>query len=305
LPTVFNQRNPLVKMLTQFQLEVNNQLSFLFKDVQREYLSDEKSLKNYGKLFSAIGQFLVYSWLFNNIYEKVVGRRPQIDPIGIAFEFAEDISNSELKKSDAYSRLGKNIAQEIPFAGSFLGGGRLPISAALPDWENLGENIIKTSIGEIEKGEGLKRIGNELLPSALYIIPPFGGGQAKKTIEGLRAVNQGGEFTASTQGEKKLRYPVDQNLSNYIQGALFGRSSLPETEEYYDNNRRPLSEKQTQAAIQSGDIKGTYERLMKVRRIESLVNKMKSIAKDPDLSEEEKERRIEELKRQVEEIRAK
>jgi hypothetical protein len=35
MPTLFNQRNPLVKLLTQFQLEANNQF---FKDVPRACL---------------------------------------------------------------------------------------------------------------------------------------------------------------------------------------------------------------------------------------------------------------------------
>ena len=36
VPTLFNEKNPVTKTMTMFQLEVNNQLSYLFKDVPDE-----------------------------------------------------------------------------------------------------------------------------------------------------------------------------------------------------------------------------------------------------------------------------
>ena len=40
-PTLFDRKNPITKLLTQFQLEVNNQLSYLFKDMAYQQQDDK------------------------------------------------------------------------------------------------------------------------------------------------------------------------------------------------------------------------------------------------------------------------
>ena len=90
-PTLFNRSNPLTKVFTQFQLEVNNQLSYLFKDMPRAY--KEKGL---AALAMALFKFFLGAWLYDEVYEYFIGRRPALDPLGILNDTVGDITGYEL-----------------------------------------------------------------------------------------------------------------------------------------------------------------------------------------------------------------
>lgn len=54
LPTIFESRNPFIKLFTQFQVEVNNQLSYLYRDLPRNLKErGKKSLDDYLEFYSA------------------------------------------------------------------------------------------------------------------------------------------------------------------------------------------------------------------------------------------------------------
>lgn len=84
-----------------------------------------------------------------------------------------------------------------------------------------------------------KTVGKELVKPAAYLLPPFGGGQAKKTIEGALALKEG------SQSNGKLRFPVEKTPGNIGKTLLFGQYSSNEGKDYIKNNRSMLSEKQT------------------------------------------------------------
>lgn len=77
-------------------------------------------------------------------------------------------------------------------------------------------------------GEKLRDVAK----SSWGLIP--GGIQAKKTTEGLKTVNQG--YSTSRNG--KFQFPVAQTTVNKIKGGLFGKSALPEAQEYYRNIKK-------------------------------------------------------------------
>jgi hypothetical protein len=286
-PTLFNQRNPIKRAFTQFQLEVNNQLSFLFKDMPREYAGNKKMLG------SAIGQLMIYGWLYNNLYEKTIGRRPALDPIGIAFDFGKDLVNPNLKKGQALTNLGENALNSLPFTGTAFGG-RIPVGSA---FENIGKGlkgVYDVATGNKDLKTGLPQAGYDVAKGASHIVLPFGAGQIFKTAEGISAVNSGGKYSTNAQGEKSLQYPIAKSLGNYVKGGLFGKSALPETQEYYNNNRRALSPSQTQAYETSGDPE-TYKALMRKREIDSLKEQITKVMKDKDMDPEKKQKKVEEL----------
>ena len=152
-PNIFNARNPLTKAFTQFQLEVNNELRWIAKDLPRMAGGDKK------KLAAMIAKFLLGAWLYNQVYEFIVGRKAALDPIGIVNDSVGDFTGYQLPNvfelgidavqgdaslktnretlPDAIGNLGGNLADELPFLGGLLGGGRIPISSALPDAGNL------------------------------------------------------------------------------------------------------------------------------------------------------------------------
>lgn len=239
-PTAFNSVNPIRKVFTMFQLEVNNQLSYLFKDLPRAKQSVPKLAWAYTKVFTG-------AYLFNAVYHQLTGRDSALDPIGMivdAFGLDDDDDKDKKKKSgvDIALDLGENIAEQIPFVGGLLGGGRVPISSAFPDFGKLKE--------EYENGYDNKRIALDAAKSAAnsaaYLLLPFGGGAVKKALEGAATVYAGGSYSLDKNGEKILQFPqYGQSPRDWAQAMLFGKSSLQGAQEWADDDYNSLNADET------------------------------------------------------------
>jgi hypothetical protein len=298
-PTLFNQRNPITRVLTQFQLEVNNQVSFIMKDMPREYLKGGANPKNVARFSSALGQLAIYSWLYNEMYEKATGRRPAADIIGITLGLKEDLQNPNLKKSQAVLNLGKNVANTLPFSSTFTGG-RIPIGTPLAAFGKGITGAYEVATGERDVKTGLAQAGKDLAKGAAYIVPPFGGSQLIKTTEGLSAVNKGGAYKTNAAGEKALQYPIANTAGNKVQAAIFGKSALGETRDFYDNMVKALSTDQTKAyeyAVNKGiQPKIVYDQILTLRKLMpeqghkgvTDSQRIKSIRLNQNLTEEQK-----------------
>ena len=159
--------------------------------------------------------------------------------------------------------LGKDIADNIPFVGGLLGGGRLPIASALPDMLKVGSAWVSLSANE---GSGRKHrdtLGKELFKPVYYLALPVGGGQIKKAVEGLRAVLSGGMYTVGREGEDILRYPVFNEspaelAGNLAAASLFGPTSLPTAREWVESGfqDRTAAETATYQALQELGVGG-------------------------------------------------
>jgi hypothetical protein len=298
-PTLFNQRNPITRVLTQFQLEVNNQVSFIMKDMPREYLKGGANPKNVARLSSALGQLAIYSWLYNEMYEKATGRRPAADIIGIALNLKKDLQNSNMGKSQAGVNLAKNVANTLPFSSTFTGG-RIPIGTPLAALGKGVTGAYEVATGERDVKTGLAQAGKDLAKGAAYIVPPFGGSQLIKTTEGLSAVNKGGAYKTNAAGEKALQYPIANTIGNKVQAAIFGKSALGETRAFYDNMVKALSTDQTKAyeyAVNKGiQPKVVYDQILTLRKLmpeqghKGVTDnqRIKSIRLNQNLTEEQK-----------------
>ena len=251
-PTAFNSVNPIRKVFTMFQLEVNNQLSYLFKDLPRAKQSVPKLAWAYTKVFTG-------AYLFNAVYHQLTGRDSAFDPISMvgdafdldpleliaeAFGLGDDDDKDKKKKSgvDIALDLGENVAEQIPFVGGLLGGGRVPISSAFPDFGKLKE--------EYENGYDNKRIALDAAKSAAnsaaYLLLPFGGGAVKKALEGAATVYAGGSYSLDKNGEKILQFPqYGQSPRDWAQAMLFGKSSLPGAQEWADDDYNSLNADET------------------------------------------------------------
>ncbi|MFR5252760.1 MAG: peptidoglycan DD-metalloendopeptidase family protein [Butyricicoccus sp.] len=253
-PTAFNSVNPVRKVFTMFQLEVNNQLSYLFKDLPQAKQSVPKLAWAYTKVFTG-------AYLFNAVYHQLTGRDSAFDPISIvgdafdldpleliaeAFGLGDDDDKDKKKKSgvDIALDLGENVAEQIPFVGGLLGGGRVPISSAFPDFGKLKE--------EYENGYDKKRIALDAAKSAAnsaaYLLLPFGGGALKRTAEGAATVYAGGSYSLDKNGEKILQFPqYGQSPRDWAQAMLFGKSSLQGAQEWADDDYQSLNADETKA----------------------------------------------------------
>lgn len=261
VPTLFQSHNPFVKLLTQFQLEVNNQLGFIFKDIPREY-------RKYGirALSTAIFKFVIGAWLFDELYEWLIGRRPALDPIGIALDTFEDLSGWEIPNLVELGRgerpyrveeqkglfqtstnLITNLAENLPFSSVFTDGGRLPISSAIPDLGALAEAILDDDKSPERRKQ---EIAQELGRLGTYALLPFGGGQLNRIYDTIRAVSEGGVYTYNNEGERLLQYPVytdtvEQAIKNALGAGIFGTTSLPTGREWIEDGFPTLTAEQT------------------------------------------------------------
>lgn len=60
-----------------------------------------------------------------------------------------------------------------------------------------------------------------------------------------------------------MKYPVEKSSSAYLRAGLFGRYNLPETQQYYQEKRSPLGQKQS-ARVKAGG-KAEYEKIINKR----------------------------------------
>lgn len=283
MPTLFEARNPLMKMFTQFQLEVNNTYSYLFKDLPRE-----QRKKGVRYLALALFKFLIGGFLYNELYEYLIGRRPMLDPLGIVNDTVGDLTGYELnnlvdaatgggliKESEPESAVGtiqnlaENVGQEAPFIGNLMGGGKLPFSSSMPNVKNILTALDSETATDEEK---LAKVGKEMVNPAAYWLLPFGGGQIKKVWQGISALRRQGSYTANG----RLQYPIYTDRKGDMASAvartmLFGKSATPEAQAWVEAGFGALSAKATQTyeAMRAGgvDQRDSYELIKAMSKV--------------------------------------
>lgn len=286
-PTLFNQSNPITKLFTQFQLEVNNQLSYLFKDIPRE--TKDKGVK---ALALALLKFFLGAYLFDEAYEYFIGRRPALDPIGILVDTAQDIANGE-SAYDVITGTLEDTAEQLPFIGGILGGGRIPISSALPD----AGNLLRAATNEDwDSKKRWSTIGKELAKPATYTLLPFGGGQIKKVAQGIDATIRGGSYTYDADGNDILQYPVynqsfGDSAKSIAESVLFGKTALPTGREWIGSGFKSFGAKETAAykeLTESGTSQKDVYDTLKAIRAEKTNNGKRTAIADSSLTDNEK-----------------
>lgn len=246
LPTAFNATNPIRKVFTMFQTEVNNQLSYLFKDMPRA-----QRQKGIAAVAWAYTKVFGTAYLFNLAYSQLTGRDSAFDPIGMIADAlgVGDDEDDERTVAERLTGLAEDIGGNIPFVGGIVfDGGRVPISSAFPDFINLGKAVLPSGWTGVE-WSGDKRAQTalkEIAKPLTYLVPPFGGGAAKRAIEGFATVNAGGSYTYDNEGNRTLQFPTyGQTPLDYARAMLFGKWSSEEAQEYIDNGFKGLSADET------------------------------------------------------------
>lgn len=272
LPNIFGQRS--LGFITQFQVEINNVASFLVKDIP--HMSEGNALK----VASTLGQFTVYSYLYNSLFEKVTGRRPTLDPIyaGLTLLGKSEEGEGQPLPKRMYAA-GRDISENLPFTGGIFGG-RFPISAGIPD------------VPGLLKGE--TNLKKEVTKPLFYLAPPFGGGQLKKTLEGTLAYSKGvGESQTG-----RVQYPIAQTPQNLVRSTLFGRYATPEARQYFNTGQTPLGEKQSEVVKAATDKQAIYQGYINQR----INNKIEDINKqmgEGKISQSQGLKQIEALQKQI------
>ncbi len=300
-PTLFAEKRPLVRLLTMYQLEIKNHLSYLFKDLPRAYR--DRSAK---ELALAYVKYFLSCWLLNEIYQKIFGRRPAPDPVGIVNEAigdftgyrlpnildaAEDwasgrevsFTKKQLRASEATINLGKNLAEEVPFVGSLFGGGRVPVSSAVP-----GLNLLKVLDKEVDERKKRNILGKELSKPLFYGALPFGGGQLKKMAEGAYTVMRGGDYGVDSNGHDILNFTAQdknpvQSALRFGQNIIGGRMANREAREWIENDFQGLNGKQTEVfkkMVEAGaDGRDAFDALKRISKVKKMDGEATAAAK--------------------------
>lgn len=274
-PILFEQKNPITKLVTTFQLEVANGWEHIFHDLPMEI---QETARTQGKA-AAVGKTVklmvgaeVAAFLANLLIKGITGREPvPFDGIGMLVNYMasgygmtkEDYMKAALTgeempgKFDVPAALGdaaEGVMDNVPFlsnATTLLGitDGRLPLPQI--ETEKLG-GAVKDAITAVtsEDEEERKAAGERVLPQTVEgvagTVASFlpAGNQLKKTFRALPILEKGGAYTGAGE-EEKLKYPVEQSLANWAKGLMFGTSALPETDAYYAEGKKTLTAKET------------------------------------------------------------
>jgi hypothetical protein len=292
-PTLYSARNPLVKLFTQFQLEVNNELSWIFKD-----MAQEERKKGVAALAKAMFKFLIGAWIYNEFYESIVGRRPALDPLDIINDTVGDFTGyhipnmvlagigaakgekidftTEKQTTDkAIAGVWGRVLSEAPSTqaltilgldeamGIEIDNGRIAVASALPDIGKL-RKAVWSSNEDMAPAKKAKTITDELIKPGLYLATPFGGGQIRKAYQGATAAARGGSYTVDNEGRDILQYPVYNDnaadrAKSWAQALLFGKTATEEAQSWVESGFKSLSAKET-AAYQGMTEGGTDQR---------------------------------------------
>ena len=311
-PLMYTVRSPIVKMFTQFQLEVNNELSWIFKDMR-----PQERKKGVLALVKALLKFAIGAWLYNEAAEAIFGRRPALDPLDMLNDTVGDVSGYKVPNTwQAMAEYGVNpkdwdyttekktpeevwkgfasrVVDELPNTqllamtgldeaiGLDLQGNRIAVISAFPDMEKVNKALLSSKEDMATKKKAQVLV-DELSKPLSYAALPMGGGQARKSLQGIMSVVNGGKYKLNNDGEQQLQYPTYTDRPGDVplklaQGVLFGRTATQEAQDWIENGFKSLSVKETKAyqAITKGgeDQRKTYTFVQAIKNVEKEYDK--------------------------------
>lgn len=214
-------QSKIAQLIIPFQLEVGNLWYVMGGFVKR-------------KDFGAIATLLVANYLMNRAAESVRGSPVVFDPIESMIDGATQAHN-EMDDSGNAGRaalkfLGRNAGEIL----SNLPLGQTIAEAVSDDWV---KNTLGIQGGKQELfgnanpgrfGAGLLAF-NSLSDPLARLALPFGGLQAERTINGIKAMLEGG--VKDTKGQ--VSYTITPTISNVIKAVLFGQNATSDAQAYF------------------------------------------------------------------------
>lgn len=305
-PVLFDTKNPFWQIATRFQLETLNSWEHVSRDLPNEF---RKMAGEKGKTYAArvmggrAAKYVLYAFLANLAVGELSGGSPvPFDLLGNTMEalgkawgltksqavatlldsvlqavFDERLFGTPEPEDDddadwwaALESLFGNVANDVPVvsrAAALAGVGDQTLAVAdLSKIADLAKSVKDKGLTSADTLDKAATAGGEFL---------YGGNQLRKTIQGTMDVLRGGRYNNG-----KLRYQVDQTPWNYFKGAVFGRSSLDEAQDYYAERSSVFSAKQTETFgnLQSAGVaaKESYDLIQEMRGIEKTDDESKA-----------------------------
>ena len=248
-PQLYNSK--MLGLVTKFQLEVRNQLDSQFYDtIQETKVSNEhiqnglaRNAKTAAKVASVFAQLAVAQHLYGMAFESIAGYNPAFDIIEVLMTALgyDDEEDSEDTALDNLTQGFQALLEDLPYASTFTGGGRIPVSSAIPD-------VGAILNGEDEYGNEIgvpKAIKENLQDIAPYYLMPGGYGQLKKTTQGLKMFSDDHPIAGSYTEAGNLRFNVEDTVGSRIKAGIFGQYASENAQKYFDQEQRTLNPEQT------------------------------------------------------------
>lgn len=232
---IFNSKT--LGLLTQFQLEVNNQWSSLIHDNKMDIQSGNKS--GASVLFQ-LGQLAAASYLFNNMMKSLTGSSVMIDPIDMLMKiFNPDDDDDKSLEERSFEVIG-DLVDNIPFGNIFTGGGRIPVSEAFTGTSTFTKKVTNQT-DSYGNEITWKDVKDDMIGSAFYWILPTGYGQLRKTSKGLSMYDKELPLPGSYTNSGNLRFMADESIGGKIKAALFGQYSSEEAQKYIESGYKSIN----------------------------------------------------------------
>jgi hypothetical protein len=198
-------------------------------------------MKTSAKIGSTFFQLAVLQHLFGKAFESVAGYNPAFDIVEALIQVLglDDDDESEDTVLDNLEEGFLTLLGDLPYTSTFTGG-RIPISSALP--------IEQFITGKDDYGNEKSRL-DTIKETAPYYLAPTGYGQVKKTMQGLEMFSDEHPVAGSYTKSGNLRFPIEDTPINRVKSAIFGQYASENARDYFDNERKPLKEKQIQEFI--------------------------------------------------------
>ena len=278
-PTAFESKNPLSQMVNMFQVEALNSWQHLSKDLPRDFREIAET-KSRGKAALALSGVVVKTilgaFLMNRMTDELYGGTPApFDLVGMSMNFIA--SGEGLVVNDLLMMLIDNVWEELFGERPFETEKRDPdeeqefdwkaaaedvwyeISNEIPYWSNVSAllgwgdqtlpmpNVVEKIKNLFTTAKNAGVISPEMAEALIEMAGEFapGGRQLTKTAKGVRIMLEGGKYSGYGEN-RKLQYPVSDTWDNWAKAALFGYSSLKETDRFYASGVGGLSAKQTE-----------------------------------------------------------
>lgn len=217
------QKSKVIQIVAPFQLEVGNAWWVL---------QDQMTQKKFG----AIATSMLASYIMNRAAEEVRGNPVSFDPIDAIIEGMRELDDPTTDTFEkilrAGGRIGGEVLSNVPLGQTaaamypkyvfMLAGRQMPSRKAL-----FGRN------DPTRFGSGLL-VAKGMTDPVYKVLPPFGGIQAKKTVEGVESLVKG---KVDSRSGKSTLFEVDRNIENGFKSVLFGKWSTPTARAYFEGKR--------------------------------------------------------------------
>ena len=204
-----------------------------------------------------------------------------------------DYTTEKKTPEEVWKGFASRVVDELPntqllamfgldeWMGLDLQGNRIAVISAFPDMEKVNKALLSSKEDMATKKKAQVLV-DELSKPLSYAALPMGGGQARKSLQGIMSVVNGGKYKLNNEGEQQLQYPTYTDRPGDVplklaQGVLFGRTATQEAQDWIENGFKSLSVKETKAyqAITEGgeDQRKTYTFVQAIKNVEKEYDK--------------------------------